>query len=239
MAQRLQKIIAESGLMSRRASEAAILEGRVTVNGITAEPGMRAELSDRITVDGKPLNEPEKKVYYMLNKPRGYVCSLKDEKGRRSVRQLLPESLGRIYPVGRLDIMSEGLLLMSNDGAFAQRVTHPSGELHKTYHLEVSSGQNSLDTGIQRLSEPFRMDEVTVQAVETVTLKRDQDRATIRITIREGRNRQIRRMCETAGLRVERLTRIAEGPLTLGKLAPGHSRPLTEEEVRAVMEERT
>lgn len=233
MADRLQKIIAESGLMSRRAAEEAILAGRVQKNGKKASLGEKAATGDQILVDGKPIPEPEQKRYYMLNKPRGYVCTMKDEKGRRSVRELLPKNAGRVYPVGRLDLMSEGLLLMSNDGDFTLRVTHPSGELLKTYRTEVSGA--SAAEAARRLRESFLLDGVSVQAAEVKIVEMNDSRTVLDITIREGRNRQIRRMCEFAGLRVERLTRIAEGPLRLGDLPCGKVRQLTEGEIAAVM----
>ena len=233
MAERLQKIIAESGLMSRRAAELAISEGRVLVNGLPAKLGDRAESSDQITLDGEALPLKEEKRYYMLNKPRGYVCSLHDEQGRKSVRELLPASAGRVYPVGRLDLMSEGLLLMTNDGVFANRIMHPSSRILKTYRTCVEG--DTLDTRIARLREPFELDGVSVQAVELRVLKKTDRAAVLDITIGEGRNREIRRMCEEAGLRVARLTRIAEGGLLLGDLPSGRFRPLSEEEIASVM----
>ncbi len=235
MSERLQKVIAESGLMSRRAAEEAILTGRVKINGRTAVLGEKADADDQVCIDGKPIPKPEEKRYYMLNKPRGYVCTMKDEKGRRSVRELLPKNAGRVYPVGRLDLMSEGLLLMSNDGDFTLRVTHPSGELLKTYRTEVS-GVNTQEAA-RRLREPFRLDGVTVQAVEVSLVEERQGSTVLDITIREGRNRQIRRMCEMAGLHVERLIRIKEGPLVLGDLPTGSVRLLKKHEVAAIMEE--
>ncbi len=234
MAERLQKIIAESGLMSRRAAEEAISSGRVQLNGRTAVLGEKADAEDQIRIDGKPIPEPEEKRYYMLNKPRGFVCTMKDEKGRKSVRALLPKNAGRVYPVGRLDLMSEGLLLMSNDGDFTLRVTHPSGEMLKIYRVELSG--ESAQEAARRLREPFRMDDgVLVQAVAVSVAESFPEHAVLDITIREGRNRQIRRMCQMAGLHVERLTRIAEGPLRLGDLPSGSVRRLTEREVAEIL----
>ena len=235
MAERLQKIIAESGLMSRRAAELAISEGRVLVNGRPAKLGDRAESNDRITLDGDELPQKEEKRYYMLNKPRGYVCSLHDEQGRKSVRELLPDSAGRIYPVGRLDLMSEGLLLLTNDGEFANRVMHPSSRILKTYRTRVEG--DGLDARIARLSEPFELDGISVKAVQVRLLKKTDREAVLDITIGEGRNREIRRMCEEAGLHVSRLTRIAEGRLLLGDLPSGRYRPLSAEEIASVMGE--
>lgn len=237
MAERLQKIIAESGLMSRRAAELAISEGRVRINDRPARLGDRGESSDRITLDGVELPRKEEKRYYMLNKPRGYVCSLHDEQGRKSVRELLPASAGRVYPVGRLDLMSEGLLLLTNDGEFANRVMHPSSRILKTYRTRVEG--DGLEARIARLRAPFELDGVFVRAVQVRILKKTDREAVLDITIGEGRNREIRRMCEEAGLHVARLTRIAEGELRLGDLPSGRYRPLSAEEIASVMGEST
>ena len=230
MAERLQKVIAGSGLMSRRAAEEAISSGRVKLKGRTAVLGEKADAGDQIQVDGKAIPEPEEKRYYMLNKPRGYVCTMKDEKGRRSVRDLLPKNAGRVYPVGRLDLMSEGLLLMSNDGDFALRVTHPSGELLKTYRTEVSG--KSAAEALKRLGEPFHMDGITVQAAEVILVENRQGSIVLDITIREGRNRQIRRMCEAVKLDVLRLKRTEIAGVKLGMLPQGSWRPLNERELQ-------
>ena len=235
MAERLQKIIAESGLMSRRAAELVISEGRVLVNGRPAKLGDRAENGDRITLDGEELPQKEEKRYYMLNKPRGYVCSLHDEQGRKSVRELLPASAGRVYPVGRLDLMSEGLLLLTNDGVFANHVMHPSSRILKIYRTCVEG--DVLEKRIERLREPFELDGVSVKAIQVHLLKKTDREAVLDITIGEGRNREIRRMCEEAGLHVARLTRIAEGRLRLGDLPSGRYRPLSAEEIASVMGE--
>ena len=235
MGERLQKIIAASGLMSRRAAEEAIAAGRVTVNGFVAALGDRAESGDLVCLDGRPLPSEERKRTFMLNKPRGYVCSLKDEKGRPSVRELLPDDAGRIYPVGRLDLMSEGLLLMTNDGEFALRCTHPSHGIPKTYRTFVS-GERVIP-GLSRLHEPFLLDGVPVQALEIRILKQTQMHAAVDITVGEGRNREIRRMCEEAGLHVDRLVRISVGGLNLGGLSSGSFRELTEADMISVLGE--
>ena len=236
MPERLQKLIAASGLMSRRAAESVIDAGRVTVNGRPAKLGDSAEEGDTVLLDGMPIPLREQKRYYMLNKPRGYVCSLHDEQGRKSVRELLPVSAGRVYPVGRLDLMSEGLLIMTNDGEFANRVMHPSSGIQKTYRTAVTGGD--LEAGIARLGEVFDLDGVRVQAVRVAVLKQDGQDAVLDLTIGEGRNREVRRMCEAAGLKVKRLTRIAEGPLRLGTLPSGKFRSLSPEEIAALMGER-
>ncbi len=235
MAERLQKIIAASGLMSRRAAEEAIAGGRVTVNGLTASLGDCAEPLDVICVDRKPIPTEEKKRTFMLNKPRGYVSTLSDEKGRPSVRVLLPADIGRVYPVGRLDLMSEGLLLLTNDGSFALRCTHPSHGIQKTYRTSVSG--SSLSSAILRLREPFFLDGVSVKALNVQVLKQTNSRAVVDITVGEGRNREIRRMCEAAGLHVDRLVRISIGGLSLGDLRSGRFRELTEEDIASVLGE--
>ena len=241
MPDRLQKRIAESGLMSRRAAEEAIRAGRVTVNGRPALLGESCEDADLICVDGRPIPAAEEKSTWMLNKPRGYVCTLQDEKGRKSVRELLPQSAGRLYPVGRLDIMSEGLLLMSNDGDLTLRLTHPSGRVLKTYRTTVRCADPAadLDDLIGRLHRPFVLDGVSVCAKSMSVVSRGEDAAVLDITVGEGRNRQIRRMCDLAGLTVLRLIRIAEGPLQLGTLPTGAARPLTPQELASLMKEVT
>lgn len=233
MGERLQKIIAASGLMSRRAAEEAVKAGRVTVNGFIAGLGDHAERGDLICLDGQPIPTEERKRTFMLNKPRGYVCTLQDEKGRPSVRELLPEDAGRIFPVGRLDMMSEGLLLLTNDGEFALRCTHPSHGILKTYHTSVS-GKHLIE-GLSRLHEPFLMDGVSIQALEIRILKQARSHAQLDITIGEGRNREIRRMCEEAGLHVDRLVRISVGGLKLDGLASGSFRELTEADKVSVL----
>ncbi|MBQ3467757.1 MAG: rRNA pseudouridine synthase, partial [Oscillospiraceae bacterium] len=195
--------------------------------------------TDSVLVDGRPISAAEDKQYYMLNKPRGYVCSLHDEKGRRSVRELLPKSAGRLYPVGRLDIMSEGLLLMTNDGELTLRLTHPSGQVLKTYRTTVGSGDLAVnfEKCLSRLHRPFVLDDTKVCAKSVEVISRSDDTAVLDITVGEGRNREIRRMCEMAGLQVLRLVRIAEGPLLLGRLPTGAVRRLTEEEISSLMKE--
>ncbi len=235
MAERLQKIIAASGVMSRRAAEEAISAGRVRLNGKVAVLGERAENGDSILLDNQPIPSAEPKRYYILNKPRGYVCSLNDEKGRPSVRSLLPQSAGRVYPVGRLDIMSEGLLLLTNDGEFAQRCMHPSAGMQKTYRTAVSG--EDLDAGIARLREPFLLDGCTVQAIDLQVVRLHGGHAVLEISVGEGRNREIRRMCEEAGLHVDRLIRVSQGSITLDGLPAGKFRKLTAAEIASVLGE--
>ena len=293
MKERLQKLISAAGFCSRRKAEEWIAEGKVTVNGALARLGDTADPSaDEILVQGVPLKAPPLKcTTILLYKPRGYVTTLSDEKGRPTVADLLPPELPRLYPVGRLDRFSEGLLLMTDDGALANRLTHPKGEVNKSYQLWVSGWHgNALDllrrpivldgyrikppqvrliwtregaeirdqgSGIKdQESEsaaqsrppggkmpPTGADEGTPRDrlpprradAGTPQLQSGSDKratALLEITIHEGRNRQIRRMAEAAGLTTTRLKRVAEGPLTLGELKPGQWRELTEAELR-------
>ena len=215
--------------MSRRAAEQAIREGRVLVNGAPAELGCRADPeTDEILVDGRRLAPQERKVYLMLNKPRGYVTSLHDEKGRRCVEELVRGAGVRVYPVGRLDLNSEGLLLLTNDGEFANRVMHPSHELDKCYHTWVT-GEN-IPSAVAILESPLVIDGYHIRPAKVEILKETPGGAILSVTIHEGRNRQVRKMCEQAGLKVTRLLRVSEGGLKLGDLRPGLWRELSEEE---------
>lgn len=233
MAERLQKLISASGLMSRRAAEEAILAGRVRINGSIAELGAKADPAlDRIEVDGKALPGTEAKVYLMLNKPRGVVTSLHDEKDRRNVSELIAELGLRLYPVGRLDMYSEGLLLMTNDGEFANRVMHPAHEVRKTYLTWVKG--ESIEKAIRILRTPMEIDGYRIRPAEVELISEYPGGAMLSITIHEGRNRQVRKMCALAGLKVTRLVRVAEGELNLGDLKPGQWRFLTDEEVHSI-----
>ena len=230
MEERLQKIIAASGLMSRRAAEELIAAGRVRVNGAVASLGDKADVSrDKIDVDGKSLAPAEEKVYIMLNKPRGYVTTLKDEKGRRTVAELVSEIGLRLYPVGRLDLNSEGLLIMTNDGDLADHLMHPRGGVEKCYRTTVTG--EDVPTAAEKLRQPMRIDGRPTRGVR-VELERLTDKGgVLLVTIGEGRNRQVRKMCEQAGLRVTRLCRISEGGLKLGDLKSGRWRELTRAEI--------
>ena len=232
MAERLQKLISASGMMSRRAAENAIREGRVSVNDRIAVLGDCAGSDDQVLLDGVAVKRPIKLYYLALNKPSGYVTTMKDEKGRKTVCDLVRSVPARVYPVGRLDLNSEGLLIMTNDGEFAESLAHPSGGFSKTYLVTVA-GKN-IEGSFKRLKLPFSIDDVDVQAVKVEMLQKEKKEAVLSVTIREGKNRQIRRMCETAGLKVKRLQRIQEGPISLGDLESGSYRYLTEEEVDSV-----
>ncbi len=229
MKERLQKILSARGVASRRRAEEYLLAGRVRVNGQTASLGESADPErDEILLDGKPLPPQQRYVYILLNKPRGYVTTLSDEKHRRNVAELVADCGIRVYPVGRLDMDSAGLLLLTNDGAFAQRLMHPSHQVNKTYIVWTDGACTG---SLERLRRPIVLDGYRISPPEVTLLACDGSRAKFRITIREGRNRQIRRMCQSAGLTVTRLRRIAEGGLQLGTLAPGQWRYLTGEEV--------
>ncbi|MCR5577286.1 MAG: rRNA pseudouridine synthase [Oscillospiraceae bacterium] len=235
MGDRIQKIISASGLMSRRAAEAAIAAGRVTHNGRTATVGESARPDDEILVDGEALPRQEEKLYILLNKPRGVVTTLHDEKGRRNVSALVNMDGARLYPVGRLDMDSEGLLLMTNDGAFANRVMHPSHEVDKTYLVWVKGGE--LDRASQILAGPMEIDGHPIRPASVEIKERFPDGGVLEITIHEGRNRQIRKMCAQAGLSVTRLVRVAEGGVRLGGLKSGCWRKLTPEEIDMLLGE--
>ena len=229
MKERLQKILSARGVASRRAAEQMIADGRVTVNGNVATLGESADAEqDQITVDGKLLPAQQRLVYLMLNKPRGYVTTLSDEKGRENAAQLVADCGLRVYPVGRLDMDSEGLLLFTNDGAFANALMHPKQEVEKIYEVWVRGYHDGIPALLRR---PVELDGYRIKPPAVKVLRAEEDKAKLLITIHEGRNRQIRRMCELAGCRVSRLRRIAEGSLKLGQLPLGTWRYLTEDEI--------
>lgn len=229
MEQRLQKILANYGVASRRKAEQMILERRVRVNGNTASLGDTADdEEDVIEVDGVRLRKQPERVVLMLNKPRGYVCTLSDEKGRKNVAELAADCGVRVYPVGRLDLNSEGLLLLTNDGELANRLTHPQKEVDKVYLVWLSRYLPGCEASI---ASPIEIDGRKTSPAKVETVQVQGGTALLRVTIHEGRNRQIRRLCERAGVTVTRLRRIQEGALTLGDLKPGQWRYLTEEEL--------
>ena len=230
MTQRLQKILSGRGICSRRKAEEYINDGRVCVNGSVAKLGDSADPElDEITLDGRPLPSASEYVYIMLNKPRGYVTTLSDEKGRKNAAQLVADCGTRVYPVGRLDMDSEGLLLFTNDGDFANLLMHPKHEINKTYHVVVTdySPEN-----LEKLAQPVTLDGYTIRKPDVKLLKMLAERkALLSVTIHEGRNRQVRRMCDLAGMHVTRLIRMSEGALQLGNLQLGKWRYLTAAEV--------
>ena len=234
MTERLQKILASRGVCSRRKAEELLNAGRVSVNGNVAHLGESADPdTDEILLDGKPLPSKSEYVYIMLNKPRGFVTTLSDEKGRKNAAQLVADCGVRVYPVGRLDMDSEGLLLFTNDGEFANSLMHPKHEVDKTYRVVVDgfTAEN-----LEKLKQPVTLDGYTIRkpGVKLSRPPRTDGRAELLVTIHEGRNRQVRRMCAMAGMTVLRLIRVAEGSLTLGDLPKGKWRHLTEAEVRSL-----
>ena len=229
MRERLQKILSARGVASRRKAEQMIQNGTVTVNGVTAALGDSADPElDRICVNGQPLPTGQRFVYILLNKPRGYVTTLSDEKGRPNAAQLVADCGTRVYPVGRLDMDSEGLLLFTNDGAFANALTHPKQEVEKIYEVWAVGYAPG---GEEKLSRPIVLDGYRIRPPKVELLSANGEKAKFRVTIHEGRNRQIRRMCEAAGMRCTRLRRIQEGSLRLGNLPCGAWRYLTPEAV--------
>ena len=231
MTERLQKIIAAAGICSRRAAEDYLRQGRVTVNGCTAALGDKADPeTDNILLDGKAVGDPEEPVYLLLYKPRGYTCTLQDAHAEHLVTELV-DCGRRVFPVGRLDKDSEGLLLLTNDGDFMQTMTHPKGEINKVYEVWVTGmAENTL----LRLAEMDELDGEPIAPAEVELLHRDGGQALLRMTIHQGKNRQIRRMCARAGVTVTRLKRVREHTLSLGTLSPGQWRYLTPEEILAL-----
>ncbi len=231
--ERIQKIIAAREKISRRAAERLIADGRVSVNGIIVDLGAKADsCKDYICIDGRKLAPgTEKKIYIALNKPVGYVTTMRDEKGRHAVSELVMDIPHRVYPIGRLDINSEGLLLMTNDGDFANMVMHPSFVKEKIYRVSV---EGNFFKGVDLLKEPIELDGKLISKPIVKIVKETQDGGILEIAIHEGRNRQIRRMCSYAGLKVKRLVRIAIGPIRLGRLKSGMWRNLTYEEINKI-----
>lgn len=228
MTERLQKILAARGLCSRRKAEELITAGRIKVNGAVAALGQSADPdTDRIELDGSLIPSGSDYVYIMLHKPRGFVTTLSDEKGRPNVTQLV-DCGKRVYPIGRLDMDSEGLLLLTNDGEFANHLMHPKAEVDKTYEVWVT---HFTPGGEKHLEKPITIDGYTIKPPKVELLSVQDDKARFYITIHEGRNRQIRRMCQAAGMHVTRLRRIAEGSVRLGDLKKGSWRYLTLDEI--------
>jgi len=227
---RLQKYLSAAGLCSRREAEKWIEAGRVSVNGTAASLGDSAEPGrDRVCVDGREISLPEEHTYIMLHKPRGYVTTLSDERGRRTVADLVADAGVRLYPVGRLDFESEGLLIMTNDGELANRLMHPRHGVEKTYHVRVKG--SGLDAAAEKMRHPMHDEKDSFLGAKVEILRRSSDGGELAMTIGEGKNRQIRRMCALAGLSVSRLCRVRQGELKLGDLPSGAWRHLRPEEV--------
>ena len=232
MKQRLQKILSDRGIASRRKAEELIRQGRVSVNGQVAILGEGADPDlDQIRVEGTLIPSAQEYIYLMLNKPRGYVTTLSDEKGRPTAASLVRDCGQRVYPVGRLDMDSEGLLLFTNDGAFANRIMHPSHEIEKAYLVTVSGYSKE---NFEKLREPVVLDGYQIKPPKLRLLSVKEGKAAFEIIIHEGRNRQIRRMCQIAGMNVTRLKRIREGRLELGSLPSGKWRPLNRDELEKI-----
>ena len=231
MAERIQKLIAQAGLGSRRQAEKWIAEGKVFLNDQPAQLGDRADLTvDRVTVNGRQLGCAEERIVVLLNKPRGYVSSLKDPQGRRLVTDLVASIPQRLYPVGRLDYNTEGLLLLTNDGDLALHLSHPRHHVEKTYLVKV---QGSLSAEVKnRLEKGLRLEDGPTLPAKLVPVRNNAKISWFELTIREGRNRQVRRMCEAVGLSVVRLKRIRIAFLELDNLATGQYRLLTATEIR-------
>ncbi|MBQ9929506.1 MAG: rRNA pseudouridine synthase [Oscillospiraceae bacterium] len=232
MTERLQKILSGRGVASRRAAEKLITDGRVSVNGRVALLGESADPDvDEILLDGRPLPSISQSVYILLHKPRGYVTTVTDDRGRKTVMELVADCPARVYPVGRLDMDSEGLLLLTNDGDFANALMHPKHNVDKTYEVWITGYHNA---ALSLLARPITLDGYAIRKPEVKLLWEDGGKAKLLVTIHEGRNRQIRRMCEAANLRVTRLRRISEGSLKLGDLPLGKWRYLTKEEIESI-----
>ncbi len=233
---RLQKLIADAGVMSRRAAEEEIKAGKVTLNGHPASLGDKADYKDTVVVRGKKIRfERKKHTYIMINKPRGYLCSTTDDRGRKCVTDLIEGVDARIYPVGRLDMISEGMLLLTDDGELKNKLTHPSHSLPKLYRVKV--GGSVSNEQYQILTSELVIDGYKIRPVDVKIAGEDESGTVLKMTLLEGRNRQIRKMCEAAGLSVRRLSRIAIGKLKLDGLAVGEWRMLTDAEVEYLMRE--
>ena len=228
---RLQKFISDSGLMSRRAAEEEIKNGHVAVNGHVANLGMKIDpKNDVVTYRNKRIKyEKHEYTYIMMNKPRGYLSSTSDDRGRKCITDLLDGVEARVYPVGRLDLVSEGMILLTDDGELKNRLTHPSHSLPKVYRVKV--GGSVTETQYATLTSPLEIDGYTIKPVTVAIGESDEAGTVLKMTLVEGRNRQIRKMCEIAGLTVKRLSRISIGNLKLNRLPVGKWRYLEKEEV--------
>ena len=228
---RLQKFIADMGIMSRRAAEAEIENGSFAVNGHMATIGMKVDpREDNITYKGRKIKYEKKEyTYIMINKPRGYLSSTSDDRGRKCVTELVSDVDARLYPVGRLDLISEGMLLLTDDGELKNRLTHPKHHIEKVYRVKVAEPVGEHEYTI--LTSPLEIDGYAIKPVDVVIASSDESGTVLKMTLTEGRNRQIRKMCEAAGLTVKRLARVSIGNLKLDGLPVGKWRYLETEEV--------
>ncbi len=230
---RLQKVLSVAGVASRRKAEEMIRDGMVKVNGVKAQIGDSVDPKrDKVLVKGKPVRKVSNMRYILLNKPRGYVTTTDDDLGRKCVLELVKDVKERIYPVGRLDRVSEGALIFTNDGAFANAMMHPSKHVPKTYRVTVRPGITNEQADI--LATGVELDGRMTAPADVRILSKEDDRAVLEIVLYEGRNRQIRRMCEAVNLEVARLRRIAVGSVKLGMLQTGEWRDLTQQEVESL-----
>jgi len=236
MEERLQKILAKMGIASRRGAEEIILEGRVTVNGRVAELGMKADpAKDHIKLDGKLLTKPEPKVYLIMNKPKNVLTTLAEEEERPTIREYLRNIKYRVFPVGRLDFDSEGLLLLTNDGDFAHSILHPSKKIPKTYHVKIKGLIE--DEKIEKLKKGVRLRDGITLPARVKKLRKAEENCWIEMTIYEGKKRQVRRMCEQVGHPVLKLKRVRINGIEIGNLATGEIRYLTPDEVKKIKKE--
>ena len=227
---RINKFLAEKGIASRRHADEMIAAGRVKINGEIATLGANVDEKDVVLVDEQPLSRDEKvEKYYIMNKPKGVVCTVSDDRGRKTVMDYLPENVGRIFPVGRLDYDTEGLLLLTNDGDLAFRLTHPTNEVPKTYMARIAGTMTEKD--LNRIRSGIELDGVMTKKCKAHIVETNKAYTKVHITITEGRNRQVRRMFEAIGRTVEFLKRVSIGKLKLTGLDRGEMRPLTEEEI--------
>ncbi len=227
---RINKFLAEKGLTSRRRADEMISAGRVQINGKIASLGANVEEGDEVLLDGQTIVVSEKKEeYYIMNKPKGVVCTASDDRGRKTVMDLLPENIGRVFPVGRLDYATEGLLILTNDGDLAFRLTHPSTEIPKTYMAKIEGTLTEED--LNPIRSGIELDGVLTKKCKAHIVETNKNYTKVEITIKEGKNRQVRRMFEAIGKNVELLRRVSVGQLRLKGLDRGQVRPLTEQEI--------
>lgn len=230
---RLQKFLAESGVASRRKSEELIADGKVKVNGKVASIGDKVDPKrDTVTVSGKKIVKRKEFTYILLHKPRGFITTMSDEMDRKCVAELIKDVPVRVYPVGRLDRESEGMLLFTNDGEFANAMTHPTKHVPKTYRVTVRP--SITEDQITQLTTGIIIDDRKTAPAQVRVITKEEGRVVLEIILYEGRNRQIRKMCEAVGLETIRLKRISMGSLKLGSLGPGKFRELKKEEVSAL-----
>lgn len=227
---RINKFLAEKGIASRRHADEMIAAGRITVNGKVATLGENVEETDEVCLDGNPVSCAEKlEKFYIMNKPKGVICTVSDDRGRKTVMDLLPPDAGRVFPVGRLDYETEGLLLLTNDGDTAYRLTHPTNEIPKTYMARIEGTMTEKD--LNRIRSGIELDGVMTKKCKAHIVETNKGYTKVHITITEGKNRQVRRMFEAIGRNVEFLKRISIGKLKLSGLDRGEVRSLTEEEI--------